>query len=273
MSQTRHMLTQFPVPSLRSTPRVSATDESKMDEQYVVFSGSPSLTAPSLSQLNALSAVPYGTTPRNHRRGRHSQRTLPRSVCDLAFPASGTYPNMNHTLTNEDTISLQMTETMSSVVSTSTTLTTYYAANFTLGGFGGSSAITAVFDNYKIDLLEVWLVPNITEAYPGNGEVGQYSTCVDLDDSVTPASYNTVSDHQQSVTSSVLAGHHHRWQPRFATSAYSGAFTSFGTSMGWLDSASPNVQHYGIKFSSTPTTTVVSYSIVVRATFSFRAGH
>jgi len=57
-----------------------------------------------------------------------------------------------------------------------------------------------------------------------------------------------------------------------AVAAFSGAFTSYSNvPAGWIDSASPGVQHYGLKlyFESTPFG-VISYEYSVRAKVSFR---
>lgn len=42
------------------------------------------------------------------------------------------------------------------------------------------------------------------------------------------------------------------FKPQFAVAAYSGAFTSYASKTGWIDCASYNVKHYGLKFGVDP---------------------
>lgn len=56
-----------------------------------------------------------------------------------------------------------------------------------------------------------------------------------------------------------------------AVAVYSGAFTSFANApSSWIDSGSPNVQHYGLKAAVTATAAVQTYNLQVRARVSFR---
>jgi len=57
-----------------------------------------------------------------------------------------------------------------------------------------------------------------------------------------------------------------------AVAAYSGAFTSYSNLVGgWIDSASPAVQHYGIKLATPIATGSIAYTMTARAVVSFRS--
>jgi hypothetical protein len=50
-----------------------------------------------------------------------------------------------------------------------------------------------------------------------------------------------------------------------STALYAGSFTSFGNvSSPWIDMASPNVEHYGVKIGMTPTDTIYRWDTRAR---------
>jgi hypothetical protein len=184
----------------------------------------------------------------------------------------GKVPGMNHRVKGMQSIRVQATLQDPDALNTSTTTPTYFAQYFTLGQIANSAAYTALFDEYKIDEVEVWINPNPVTSLGASTIRGQYSTAVDYDDANTPSSISTVSDKQNSLTSSVDDAHYHRFQPKFAVGAYSGTFVSFASSRGWVDCASPNVQHYGLKMAFSQTAAGVQFvSLVIRYTISFRS--
>jgi len=61
-------------------------------------------------------------------------------------------------------------------------------------------------------------------------------------------------------------------KPRIAAAAYAGGvFNSYMNTTGWLDVASPSVEHYGVKvgLAQTPTTTI-SYQVMARFSLAFK---
>jgi hypothetical protein len=133
-----------------------------------------------------------------------------------------------------------------------------------------STVALTMFDQYKIEQLEIWLTPDTTVT---NLSRTMIASAIDLDDAATPTSFLTVSDKQGSLVTSGQAGHYHKWKPHMATAVYSGAFTSFANEpAGWIDSGSPNVQHYGVKSATSGADgVVVRYSLEVRGVLSFRS--
>jgi hypothetical protein len=168
----------------------------------------------------------------------------------------------------EQSIQVCMT-TEGTLFTTSSSVPTTYGLYTTIAGFAQSSEYLSLFDQYRIDLLEVWVRPTLSQ---GNSMFSDMASCIDLDDANTPISFAEVEAHQRSMVASGGAGRYHVWQPHVATAVYSGAFTSFSNEpAGWIDSASPNVQHYGVKFAIGTETVPQSYLYTVRGTVTFRA--
>jgi hypothetical protein len=151
----------------------------------------------------------------------------------------------------------------------STTVPVYGNALFSLGTFAGSSEYTSLFDQYRIDMLEVWIVPLNAQ---GTTVFGEFDSAVDLDDSNTPATADTVRSKQGAIQTYSGNGHYHRWRPHVAIAGYTGSFSGFtNVSSRWIDSASTAVQHYGLKIALGATPVAVSYQMHYRAHASFRA--
>jgi hypothetical protein len=147
----------------------------------------------------------------------------------------------------------------------------FYGAPFTLSNFANFSEYVSLFDQYRIDQIEVWLYPQVILQ---NGVSAEIASAVDLDDANTPTSINNVVSKQGSILTGTACGHYHRWKPHMALGAYSGSvFTSFANeTASWIDSASTGVQHYGLKVATSTTTgTAIPYDLNVRIVASFRA--
>jgi len=155
----------------------------------------------------------------------------------------------------------------------STTLPTFYGLSFNVNSLDNFASYAAVFDQYKIDMIEVLINPDVTEVTTGSQAVGSYLSAVDYDDATVPTTLAQLGGYASCQTSSGTVSHFHRWRPQFAVAAYSGTFTSYSASTGWIDCAYPNVQYYGLKIALTPATTVQNYSIDVTYHVSFRATH
>jgi hypothetical protein len=169
----------------------------------------------------------------------------------------------------EQQIRCQLTIPVNLIIG-STIATTYAAFNFALSSFSGYANYTALFDQYLLQEVELYLEPqgvNVNDLIAPT-----LVTCVDLDDSATPTTISTVADHQQAMIGQGLNGRYMRFKPHVAVATYGGAFTSFANIPAcWIDSGSPGVQHYGFKVAFTATPVAVTYNLSIRGTFAFRA--
>lgn len=169
-------------------------------------------------------------------------------------------------------VTVNMSYCTSAAITTSITVPVFAGFSFILTNFAKATPYTALFDQYRFDEIEVWFEPVISQS-SSIALVSNYATAIDLDDANTPSAFIDVADHQSAIISNGETGHYHRWQPHMAVAAYSGVFTSFSNEVaGWIDVASPSVQHYGIKYATNSATSIpIIYSITVKAKVSFRS--
>jgi hypothetical protein len=169
----------------------------------------------------------------------------------------------------EQQITAEMTYSTSLLTTSASGLVVGGSLYFVVSGFSGATSALSVFDQYKFEQVEVWMDPTAPQ---GTTTFGQVVTCVDLDDATAPTLVSQVQDHQESLPSVGGAGHYHKWKPHMAVAVYSGTFASFANEpANWIDSASPNVQHYGFKAATSSFVAAINYDITVRAVISFRA--
>jgi hypothetical protein len=190
----------------------------------------------------------------------------------IVYAMTGPAPKASHHISGLQVIRVQATQIGEDILTTSTSGASYNGTSFTLSGnVPNSSSYTSVFDEYRIEMIETWISPSISQATTASATIGQWTSAVDYDDANTPSSISTVSDKQNSVASTTLQAHYHKWVPKFAIGAYSGTFVSFASDVGWVDCGSPNVQHYGLKIAVSTTPQVQYFSQVTRLTVAFRS--
>lgn len=156
-------------------------------------------------------------------------------------------------------------------LTSSTTVPSYGLFNFAINQINDIADIAAVFDQYRIDWVEFLLQPGTINSNLAS-DLGQLVSVVDFDDSSNPSSIGNLFDYNNAVVTLGNFQHYHKFRPRIATAAYSGAFSSFANSPSqWIDMASPGVQHYGVKVGWSPTIAVLNASIFIRLHVSFRS--
>jgi len=166
-------------------------------------------------------------------------------------------------------IQVEMNQPPYTLFTTSTTIPTYVSYLTLLSSFAEYGEYTSLFDQYRIDHIDVWLEP---QCPLGTTTYGPLATCVDLDDANIPASFTSVAAHPNALVGMGGAGRHHGYVPHVAVAAYSGAFTSYANqSMQWIDVASDAVQHFGFKASAMATPSAIPYILSIRAIVSFRS--
>lgn len=247
------------------------------EEQECEYPESLALGAPTSAQLHALTAIPLGMVRLNvnRKRGKRAKRSplaKEAQIISKLYNAAGSRPYPVNNLNLEQSVQLELMFTSSNVLSSSTTIgvINFYALAFTVNQFSGATNLISVFDQYRFDQIEVWISsPNAVSgiAFP------ILASAIDLDDANVPSVLGDVIDHQGAILADGPGGHYHRWKPHMATAAFSGTFTSYSNDVAtWIDSASPSVEHYGIKIAAQSTgSTAVSFDLVVRAVVSFRA--
>jgi len=264
-----------------SLPAPDSLRASSQARQHEFHAGSYALLGrpPTATQLRELTAVIQGSSASSSSRSRASNRPRGRrqrlasegQTVSRMYDSLGSRPYPNNGLSLEQSIQLEMVFTTVSIVSSGSTVgaTMFGSLSFSLGLFTGATALTTVFDQYRMDQVEIWIgaqTPNQTAAFP------VLTTAVDLDDANVPVTTGAVQDKLGAIQSDGPGGHYHKWKPHMAVAAYSGTFTSYlNAPATWIDTASPNVQHFGLKIALASEGTQTYYDLTARAVFSFRA--
>lgn len=139
------------------------------------------------------------------------------------------------------------------------------AVTFQFSQIGDYTSLSAVFDQYRIAALEVTFVPRVQENTSPSVIPPMFHTAVDLDDA-TAVSVSQLGDYMGVQATSSTKQHKHTFVPHVAIAAYSGVFTSFANeSAPWIDVASPNVLHYGVKWAFFVSASPFGYDLKIRA--------
>lgn len=130
------------------------------------------------------------------------------------------------------------------------------AASFALSDLPSYTDFTSLFDQYRICQITARFLPGVSlfGASTTTTDIPDLHTAVDLDDDTAPATVDTL---RQFATHQVTPNQQYVervWTPRFAVATYSGTFTSYSLAPSgqWIDSNSPGVLHYGVKWGMTP---------------------
>jgi len=146
-----------------------------------------------------------------------------------------------------------------------------YGGYFTLAQFAGYADLTTVFDQYRIMQIIVTFEPNVPVVALA---LGIYiGTALDYDDATAPSANTDLEQYDNYLSVPVGQYFQRTFNPRIAFAAYSGAFTSYSNQRaGWIDCASTNVQHYGIKwYMPTAASSTSVYNVKVQAFLQFRS--
>jgi hypothetical protein len=144
------------------------------------------------------------------------------------------------------------------------------ALNFKLSDLATYASLS-LYDQYRIDRIEVTICPqlitNVTKGTLGADMMvlPLFVTAVDLDDSTTPATLAAVLSNPTAQIHGVFNHNVVRsFVPNIAMSAYQGAFTGYAAEEPqWLDTATPDIQHYGLKYSVEAAPVTTSSQLIV----------
>jgi len=180
---------------------------------------------------------------------------------------------MSQHLPNDNVVTVQSQVTYSAYQTSSASVPNGAAKKFILNDIQNSGSLTSCFDQYRIALLEAWLVPRETFSIAAGSNSGLLTSAVDVDD--VGAGLVTLTDASGAITTPGVVGHYHRWVPCVADSVYSaGAFGAFGELQApWLDCASPSIEHYGLKSYITTCSQVYIFDLIVRYTVQYKRIH
>jgi hypothetical protein len=158
----------------------------------------------------------------------------------------------------------------SSTLATYGVVTMSFANNCT-----DNSSLAAVFDQYRIVACEVIVRPVANMTAVNAQSKGFLHTVIDYDDGTALTSLAQAQAYENCISTPVYYAQRRCFKPRVALAAYgSGAFTSYANfEAPWIDAASPNVTHYGVKFAMDIGNAgeLQAFDLVVNTIFEFRA--
>jgi len=157
-------------------------------------------------------------------------------------------------------------------ITSSTVAETLFAFNFQLSYLPGYTEFSAAFDQYKIDEVEILVLPSVTTSTTADPVPAWVVMAVDYDDATTPANLSALYEYASCRVFEATKPVSFKLKPRIATAAYSGAFTSYANNPPqWIDIASPSVQHYGLKFGVPATAVAQKWNVFANYHLSFRS--
>jgi hypothetical protein len=140
------------------------------------------------------------------------------------------------------------------------------------------ATLQAVFDQYRVDALEFTFRPtftanSLTTALGGSFIPPNLYTVIDYDDLTIPSGLAALRE-CSNCTTSLYETVVRRFKPHIAVAAFNSSFTSsMNVAAPWIDTASANVIHYGVKYGTEPasiTNDLQIWSVIGRVQISFR---
>jgi len=131
----------------------------------------------------------------------------------------------------------------------------FSATSFLLSFLPQYASLIAVFDQYRIAMIECWITPTYQDTSGGNSN-SRYLTVIDYDDDNTPSTTGQLLSYSNCTDTSSYTGVYRKFVPHCASS---GPSTNLNVTAPWIDSASSSAKHFGLKvglFTSNVTTTL-----------------
>lgn len=133
-------------------------------------------------------------------------------------------------------------------VTQTNTLDVQVGYSFQLSDLTSNIEFTTLYDQYRIDEIEIVLTPSISTLNASGPNNAIILSAVDFDDAATLSGINNylqIDNVQQHRLGEQIV---RRFKPQFAIAAFGGGvFSSYAQSQGWIDVASGTVQHYGFR--------------------------
>jgi len=183
-------------------------------------------------------------------------------------------PGMRNLITKDNKVYRFMQSSIQGGVLTSnTSVPVFYSKSWTSADIVQFSSFASIFDQYRIDKVEVWCTPFGAAVYPNYGANTRFYSVVDYDDANSPSTVAALQEYTNCVTTRCTEGHYIKFRPHIAVALYGGSFTQFGNKVSdWIDCGSTSVSHYGVKLGIEPTTSAndLRIDMFTRITVSFR---
>jgi hypothetical protein len=225
------------------------------------------------SKTNSVTARQHHRAKKRRGNRRRPNQSIPKDNAGNFNIVSGSFPELWRAYPYDNQVySVAQTYTFGNLVNTSATVPTFASANFKLSDLDQYASFTNVFDQYRIICIEAIIYAAPTASGTVDSLLGsRWLSVVDYDDSTNLTSVAAASDYTNAEMTTLQCGHFHSFRPHAAVAAYSGSFTSYANEQSpWLDAASANVQHYGIKIACETSQVVTPINCQLRYHVQFR---
>jgi len=159
------------------------------------------------------------------------------------------FPMFNNTLKRDNTVHRFIQFVDKGVYQNlSTSISNFGAMSFTFGDLGQVASFQNIFDQYRIDEIELWaFIPTNAQLTSTNSNVStMFYSVVDYDDANVPSSFAALQQYTNVNVSTLNSGRYVRFKPHTAISnPTSGNFNVRGM---WIDSNSSATPHFGFKY-------------------------
>jgi len=206
-------------------------------------------TAPHFSHQNMPKNSKRKGQPRPMKRGKEFSGLVARSSTSVQWTLSNQpFPAFHNTLKKDNGIHRFIQFVDKGVFQNlSNSIPNFGAIAFNWNDLGQVSSFQNIFDQYRIDEVEVWLFsPQTTSTSPASNNAMFYSV-VDYDDANVPSSFAALQQYTNVNVSTLNDGHYLRFVPHLGITAGAGAGVGNVRRL-WLDSANSNVPHFGVKY-------------------------
>jgi len=150
---------------------------------------------------------------------------------------------------------------------------TFFATSFRLSFVAQAASYIGLYDQYRIRMVDVVLVPRANVSSASTGVVGaNLGTCyafVDDDDETVPASIAVCQERQNCVIEPCYKPIHLTFVPHIIAVG-AGPTNSLNMEPPWMNTAVSNVAHYAIKAGITQSATVSTYDVFTELHIQFR---
>jgi hypothetical protein len=157
---------------------------------------------------------------------------------------------------------------------TSTTSAVFRSFAFSASECSDIAEMASVFDQYRLDRVDIRIVPNVTELLTSTPNLGRNYSVIDFDDANAFTSMTDPLDYNNCLAWEITDPICITLRPRLAVAAYAGTFTGFANSRPmWIDAASSGVEHYGVKLAFGAMTTSITYTVTCKYYLVWRMSH
>ncbi len=139
----------------------------------------------------------------------------------------------------------------------------YTGLNFSLNDVPGYTELTALYQQYCIEQIEIWFRPEYTvlsDASALSNSVNvEFNSAIDVVDGTAPTSVNAVLEYQNCAHTSIVQTHYRKFKPAYL-------IDGIMSSCGFISTASPSSNWYGLKIAVPPTGIAMTF----RATAKYK---